>query len=381
MILDPLPSEPETLQSTAVRGSAARVPTGGRNETADWGLGARISAALGVFRRYPELALLALLLVLTATFSRSFSKGASIGPIYVTEVVMVLSAAIAVLRHGIGESWRLLRRLPLPALALIWVVGAIAALRGLADYSLDFVENDIGLVDYTLLLPVLALVVADRERYGALYGALVACGFAGMAAFFLAYTADQVTGEANTLLTLQGSAAGLYMSLAVVWIAARIVNRVPTPRWLMGLLPVGLVLMGLTTQRSVWMIAVVSLLVVVLMAPAPRLRMALAIAGAFVVGLGGAVAIQAGLNATTGGVEATGGERRQLRDEVRGRGASAHPGDHGAGRGRELGGPERELADRVLEGADLAHARRAAPRGRLRAARRVHVGRAQVRLP
>ena len=187
--------------------------TGGRNETADLDLGPRIGAAMATFRRYPELALLALLLLLTATFSREFSKGASIGPIYVTEVVMVLSGAIAVLRHGIRESWRLLRRLPLPALALIWVVGAIAALRGLSDYSLDFVENDIGLVDYTLLLPLLALVVADRERYGALYGTLVACGFLGMAAFALAYTADQVSGEPNTLLTLQGSAAGLYMSL------------------------------------------------------------------------------------------------------------------------------------------------------------------------
>jgi O-antigen ligase len=308
MILDPLATEPETSES-----AAARV----------W----------GVCRRYPELALLAALLLLTATFSREFSKGASIGPIYVTEVVMVLSAAIAVLRHGIGESWRLLRRLPLPALAVIWLVGAIATLRGLSDYSLGFVENDIGLVDYTLILPLLALVVADRERHEALSLTLVACGFCGLVAFGLAYVADQATGEANTLITLQGSAAGLYMSLAVVWIAARWVNGVEMPWWLLALAPLGLVLMGLTTQRSVWMIAIASLAVVGLMAPRRRMRAGLALAGVVVVSLVAATGVQAVLNATTGGVEASGGSGDNFATKSEGEGSQLEQEIAGLGGG------------------------------------------------
>jgi hypothetical protein len=259
---------------------------------------------LGVFRSYPELALFALLLLLTATLSRSFSKGVHVGPLYVTEFVMVVAGLGAIARLGVRGAWTALRRLPLAALALIWVVGLIATLRGLRDYSLDFVENDVGLVDYTLILPLLALLAVDRKRYEALFSVLVACGFAGLATFFVVYTSDQISGHSDTLLTLQGSAAGLYMSLAVSWVAARLVNRVPTPWWLIATIPVGLILMGLTSQRSVWMVAILSLgtVAVLAMPPAWRLRAALAAAAMLVVTFVAAAGIQWGIDKTAGGV-------------------------------------------------------------------------------
>jgi O-antigen ligase len=233
----------------------------------------------------PDLALFGLLLVLTAFFSRYFSKGLQIGPLYVTELVMLASGLIAVIRlGGVGEVWRMLRRLPLPALALIWVVGVIATVRGLENYSFSFVSDDIGLLDYTLILPLLAVMLVDRDRYRAMYSILVVCGFTGIAAFAIHFLSDHASGNVNELWPLQGASAGLYMSFAVIWIVARVVNRVPTSRWLLALVPVGIVLMALTTQRSVWMIGIVSLGAIAVMAPRrPRLRVLGAVAGLLIV--------------------------------------------------------------------------------------------------
>ena len=239
----------------------------------------RARATLG---RYPDAALLAALLLLTATLSRSFSQ-VSVGPVYVTEVVMGVAGLIAIRRLGLRGSWRTLReRLPLIALGVIWLLGVIATVRGLGGYSLSLVSEDIGLVDYSLLLPLLALVVYDRARHETLFGVLVACGFAGMATFAVAYTAAQLTGEPDALITLQGSAAGLYTSLAVSWICARVAHGVPTPRWLIALAPVGLVLMFLTSQRSVWMMAILALAAIAVLAPRPRRRRAVLAAAAVV---------------------------------------------------------------------------------------------------
>lgn len=268
---------------------------------------ARLEGGLATMRRHPDLALVALLLLLTATISRSFSTGVHVGPIYVTEVVMALAAAIAIIRLGIGESWRVLRRLPLPALALFWTVGAIAALRGIGEFGFSQTSDDVGLAVYSLVLPLLALVVVDRERHRALFGVLVACGFAAMATFAITYSADQLAGSADTLLTLQGAAAGLYMSLAVSWIAARVVNGVPTPTWLIALAPVGVVLMGLTSQRSVWMVAILSLAAVTIFAPRrAMLRTAAGGLAVLAVCFVAAAGIQSGITNTGGGVQGSG---------------------------------------------------------------------------
>lgn len=236
-------------------------------------------------RKAPDLALLGLLLLVTAFFSRYFSKGISVGPVYVTEVVMAVSGVIAVIRlGGVREVWAALKRLPIWWLAVIWVFGAFATVRGLADYSLDFVTEDIGLFDYTLLIPLVALVVTDRSRFEALYATLVACGFVGIAAFSIHFLSDHLANRVNYLWPLQGAPAGLYMSFAVIWVAARWVNGVRTPKWLIAVVPVGIVLMSLTTQRSVWLVAVASLALIVVLAPTQvRLRAAVGMAATIVI--------------------------------------------------------------------------------------------------
>lgn len=264
-----------------------------------WGGGSLI-----VFRRYPELLLVAVLLLLTAFFSRTFSKGVSVGPLYVTEIVMGLSFAIALTRPGVSRSWQMLNRLPLPALALIWFVGAIATVRGLDAYGFAMVKYDIGLVDYTLLLPLLTVIAVDRERHEAMFGTLVACGFVGIAGFALTFSADQISHQADSLFALQGLAAGLYISFAVSWIATRVVNGVPTSKWLTALAPVGLLLMALTSQRSIWMVAIVSLAAVVSLGPSgARIRFGVAVAALLAAAFVAAIGIEAGLNSTLGGVQ------------------------------------------------------------------------------
>lgn len=270
--------------------------------------------------RYPELALFVALLLLTAFFSRAFSKGVQVGPLYVTEIVMGVAFAFAAVRLGLGGVWTALRRLPLPALGVIWFFGAVATLRGLDAFGFSMVKHDIGLIDYTLLLPLLAVLVVDRERYDAMFATLVACGFLGIAGFALTFSADQIAGDADSLFGLQGLAAGLYISFAVSWIAARVVNGVPTSRWLSALIPVGLLLMALTSQRSVWLVAIGALAVVVALAPrSMRVRTGLAGAALMAVAFVAAIGVQEGLNSTLGGVgKRTGTDGSQLSMEVTG---------------------------------------------------------------
>jgi O-antigen ligase len=138
-----------------------------------------------------------------------------------------------------------------------------------------------------------------------MFAVLVACGFVGIATFAVTFGADQIANRADVLIPLQGQAAGLYMSLAIAWIGARVTHGVPTPRWLIALLPIGLTLMFLTTQRSVWIIAILSLGIVAILAPGEaRRRAVLATPAVLVATFAVAVGVQALVNATLGGVEA-----------------------------------------------------------------------------
>ncbi len=259
--------------------------------------------ALETFRRNPDLTIIGLLLLVTACGSRPFSQSIQVGPFYITEIAMGTAGLIALVRLGISESWAAVRRLPLIALAVIWIAGIWASVRGLRDYELAKVSNDIGLFDYSLLLPLFALVVTDRKRWEAMFAVLVGCGFVGIATFAITFTADQISGTGGSIIALQGMAAGLYMALAVAWIAARLVHGVPTPRGLVALVPVALVLMALTTQRSVLVVAILMLATVVALGPRARILKTGAVAGAVLAAsVALAIGIEAGLNATSGGI-------------------------------------------------------------------------------
>lgn len=295
-------SEPTTLSGSV---SSRDIHARGDNASASFAGGdtGMTLPSLATFKANPDLAVIAGLLLLTALFSRGFSQAIQIGPFYVTELAMGISGLIALVRLRLTGTVTALRRLPLIALAIIWLAGAWATARGLRDYTFSFVSDDIGLVDYSLLLPLFAMVVFDRERHEAMFAVLVGCGFVGIIGFAATFIADNVTGRADALFPLQGQAAGLYMGLAVSWIAARLTHGVPTPKWLVALLPVTLVLMGLTTQRSVWIIVILSLGAVVALAPPTvRVRAGIWAVVGFLATFAIAIGVQEAVNSTLGGV-------------------------------------------------------------------------------
>ncbi len=200
-------------------------------------LGPWLRAQARLLRANPDLLVVALLFLLMACGSRSFAKTIHIGPLYVTEMLIGLAGILAIVRLGLRRSWEALRRLPLIPLALIWLLGAIATARGVADFGFSMVKNDIGLVDYTLILPLLALVLTDRKRFEAMFSVLVACASSRSSPTVL-FTVDQLAGTADTMLDAIPVAYGLYITRRRLDRGASD-NCLPTPRWLTLFVPPG----------------------------------------------------------------------------------------------------------------------------------------------
>lgn len=255
----------------------------------------------------PDLMVVAALLLAIAIGSRPLTRAIHVGPLYVTEILMGLAAVMAVVRLGPARTWEALRRLPLVPLGILWGLGLLATMRGLADYSLDDVRSDIGLFDYSLVVALIALVVTSRKRFSVLAMTLVACGFCGVVAFVVTFTSDELARRPDSLLALQSVASGLYMSFAAVWVAARVTQGVPTSRWLIATVPLCLLLMALTTQRSVWIVAILALGAVVAFAPRPRrLRAGAVVVATMVVAFGAAIAVETALDAVERGIPGDG---------------------------------------------------------------------------
>jgi hypothetical protein len=230
-----------------------------------------------------DLVLFGALLVPTAMFGRDFAKIEVPGtPVYITEVMLLAIAALAVRRHGVARSWALIRdRVPIVALGVFLLAGAVAAARGLAGYGFENVTRDIGLVLYAVVVPIAVLVVDDRRRLSLIVKVMVFAGTAAVALWTVAYLGSVLFDVQDLPRPRGGSAAGLYMSLPVLWAAARWAYGLPLRAIELAVALVGLVAIGLTDQRGNWLAVVVGLGALALMAPAGRrLRTSVAVAGA-----------------------------------------------------------------------------------------------------
>jgi O-Antigen ligase len=170
-----------------------------------------------------DLAALAALLALTAIFGRPFSKLSVAGhTIFITEIFLVALIALAVRRCGIAGSWRRVReQIPLLPLLALWGAGAIAAVRGLTGYGVGHVLHDIGLVEYSIILPIIAVVADTRDRAMRLVEVLVFSGFGAALSWLIA---PSVTANFGTVNPASGVA--IYLSLIVFLTAARILAGV-----------------------------------------------------------------------------------------------------------------------------------------------------------
>ena len=230
-----------------------------------------------------DLFVFAGLILLTAAFGRGFSK-VGVAQLHVTEPALVAIAFLSVYRHGIREAWQMLRdRLPVIALGVFWLAGAIASVRGLAGYGFTRTLNDIGLAEYSLIVPIAALVIDTRERLHLLVK-VMAWGSAIAAGLSIASYALIVPWEISGFPAPTGAtAAGLYMSIFPIWVFSRFAHGCPVRRveWAVAALA-GLGL-GLTDQRSAWLALATGLGLVALLAPRGRRVLSIAASALIVV--------------------------------------------------------------------------------------------------
>ena len=240
----------------------------------------RPSAWVAWLRDNADLAVLSALLVATATFGRPFSKVGLEGVLYVTEVAILLVAGLALVRVGLRHAFQRVREtVPLTLLALLWVAGTVAALRGLGQHGFRDVIQDIGLVEYSIFLPIVAVVVDTRERLLALMRVLMAAGIA--AAFAFAVVANAAPGGALGTEHNPTAAVGIYLSLAMLIVAARFTHAFRVHPLLLGAAAAAAVLMSVTVTRGVTVAALTALVVLVALAPRGQRVRAVALGLAF----------------------------------------------------------------------------------------------------
>lgn len=260
----------DALRPSSWAGRANGVPAAARR-------GAR---GLGLRAEDADLVVLAALLALTAALGRAFSRLGVGETLFITEVLLVAVIALLLVRLGVPTAWHQLRaRVPLALLGAFWLLGAIAAVRGLQAFDLSLVTEDIGIAEYSVLLPLVALVVSDRRRLELLAKALLIGSVAALVVF-LAHSIALRAGGGGAPFSMPAGAFGMYISFFVIWIAARAVNGIRVPRWELALAAVGLFGMWLTDQRSVWLVALLAGVGVVALAPRKRILAAAAGLGA-----------------------------------------------------------------------------------------------------
>lgn len=240
-----------------------------------------------------DLLLIAALLLLTAGFGRGFSKvGIEAHSIFVTEVFLVASIGLVLLRFGPRAAFAQARaRIPLIPLAVFWLAGAIALVRGVADWGFSQTVEDAGLLEYSIVMVLLAIAIDTRERVAGMVRLL---GYAGLLAAVLGALTRFLP---DAVWPMPGPdpepALGLYVGLYCVWLATRLAHRHPVARIHWGLGVLAVVMLVLTDKRSVWLGVVALTPLIVALAPRGRvLRTALACTATLVIGVVLATALQ-----------------------------------------------------------------------------------------
>jgi len=309
-----------------------------------------------------ELQVLAALFLLTGAFGRTFSKlELGFSWLHPTEVVLVVVVAAALLRAPPRESVRRIRQTgALVPLLILWLFGAVAVMRGLMDWGFSRVLNDIGLIEYSVFVPLLVLLVRDRFELLWLCRVIALAGLLAIAALAASFWAPS-PWEVSSTLDLIAAASGMYAILYVAWIAARTAAGVAVQPWHYAavVFAVGLVILG--SARSAWVGLIVALATVGAFAlPGHRVAFAGRVAAMLVLGAALSAAAERMLvpdvpdlaAAASHLVASTEPEEASRAPEVASRepeGASTEPEE--ASRAPEVASREPEEASREPEGA------------------------------
>lgn len=251
-------------------------------------------AALSPLSR-ADLGVLGALLALTATFGKGFSTiGFDDASIYVTEVALALAGGLALLRLGPAGFVEAVRtRLPLVPLAIFWVAAVVAAIEGIRRFGLKDMIEDIGLGEYSLLLLLIAAVAGSLARTELLTRILALGLVAGTLVYAVSDASVRLFDASETFFDVQEITFGLYMSMLVAYVAARLLGGGELNRMWVAAGALALLLVFLTNARGVWISVVVGLAVVALLSPpGRRLRAGGAVAATAVCAFALAVGIQ-----------------------------------------------------------------------------------------
>ena len=240
-----------------------------------------------------ELMTVAGLFLVTATFGREFSKlELGFSWLHPTEVVIAVAATVAVIRLGPSAALSRIRATgALIPLVALWLVGAVAAIRGLQDWGFSLVLHDIGLVEYSVIVPLLALVVANRQQLLWLVNVLALGGLLAVLVQVLNYWTPE-EWELGADLGLIEVASGMYIGIYVAWVISRVAAGLDVARWhyLVAVLGVAFVVIG--ASRAAWLGLLAALVIALILAPRDT-RLLTAIVAAAVVVLGAGFSIPA----------------------------------------------------------------------------------------
>jgi hypothetical protein len=167
---------------------------------------------------------------------------------------------------------------------VFWAVGAIAVARGLTSWGFSDVLHDVGLIEYSVLIPLIVVLVCDRASFIWLCRAVAIAGLLGIV--FLAVT--QWTPPEWDLayrFDLIAAASGMYAAIYVAWVLARRAAGLTVAPWQYATVVAasGLIIVG--SARSAWLgLMVVFACIAALGLPARRLRLAAQLAAILVLG-------------------------------------------------------------------------------------------------
>lgn len=241
------------------------------DELRDRGEDPSSEGASALHRLRPELLALAALFLLTAAFGRSFSK-LELGPswLHPTEVVLAAVLVAAVARTGPREALCRIRATgAVVPLLVLWLFGAIAAVRGLSGWGFSDLLYDIGLVEYSVLVPLLSILVRDRFELLWLSGVVAVGGVLSIAVQAAAVWSPS-GWDLEGRLELIEVASGLYVCVYAAWIAARLAAGRAVATWHFPFLVLGVALTIAGASRAAWVGLLVALAVVILLAPSGR---------------------------------------------------------------------------------------------------------------
>jgi len=218
-----------------------------------------------------DLYILSLLLALTAMFGPGFSKLSIDGsPIYITEILLGLTIVAATVRVGFSESLARIRALPMIPLVIYWIAGVIATVAGLSAEGISRTIEDVGLFEYSLILPVVAITATSAARLELIRGAVIAGAGLATIIYLASDLTTRVFDQDGPAFTVSALTFGLYMALLVAFVSSELAHERNPSRILVVLAALGLVLAFLTGVRAVWFGLFVGLTAVVVLAPPGR---------------------------------------------------------------------------------------------------------------